>query len=231
MKRKMQCKWTGAAGLLAAFLLLTLLVKTVDVQPIGPEESVVGLAGLNGWVHERVGVHLYWYALTDWIGVAALLTAAGFAGAGLMQLLRRKSLLRVDADLLVLGVFYLCIMLCYAFFEICIVNYRPVILDEGLEASFPSSHTMLVLCIMGAAIVQLRQRCNTKTVRILLQTICTVAIGVTVLGRLISGVHWFTDILAGVLLGTGLICLYDGAVIALHLQQRKRPRAAKPTVS
>lgn len=146
MKRDVQ----RALVLLMLFFLLVFLLVQVDVQPIGPEGSSVGLATVNGLLHQLIGTHLVWYVITDWLGVAALLTAFGFAAAGVMQLIKRK----VDASLLILGAFYLLVIVLYLFFEAAVVNYRPVLLGEQLEASFPSSHTMIVLCIMGSGSIE-----------------------------------------------------------------------------
>jgi len=150
------------------FIVFTLIVKNVDVRPIGPEYSKVGLG----------------------------------------QLISRKSLFRVDIDIILLGVYYVLVAGLYIFFEICVVNYRPIILGEGLESSFPSSHTMIVLCIMATAMIQFKKRISKRIVRKIVQIISIVIMVVTVLGRLISGVHWFTDIVAGLLLGGALILFY-----------------------
>lgn len=204
MKRDVQ----RAFVLLVLFFLLVFLLVGVDVQPIGPQGSSVGLATFNGLLHQFIGTHLAWYVITDWLGVAALLTAFGFAAAGLLQLIKGH----VDVSFLILGAFYLLVIVLYLLFETVVINYRPLLLTKQLEASFPSSHTMIVLCIMGSASIEYQHFVTSKRLRIVLQGLSILVMLITVLGRLYSGVHWFTDVLGGVLLGSALVFLFRAAV-------------------
>lgn len=190
------------------FLLLTILVMKVDVQPIGPQQSTVGLASINQFVNEKFGVHLIWYNITDVLGDVAILVALGFGALGIVQLIKRKSLLKIDMDIILLGIYYVIVIATYVFFEIFIVNYRPIIIDGSLEASFPSSHTLLILCIMITAMLQLHKRIKNIRLRFIVHGMSIGVIVVTILGRLISGVHWVTDIVAGIILASALIMLY-----------------------
>ena len=208
--KKTKGKLFGIAGiLLAAFALWTLAVQHIDVQAIGPNGSSVGFAGLNGWVHDLTGVHMGLYVLTDWLGLVPMGFVLGFAVLGLVQWMRRRKLFRVDHDILLLGGFYLLVLILYLVFETVAVNARPVLIDRRLEASYPSSTTMLVLCVMPTAMMQLRARIRNTKVRTIVLTILAVFTVCIVVGRLIAGVHWFTDIIGGVLLSVGLVALYD----------------------
>lgn len=208
--KKTKGKLLGIAGmLLAAFVLWTVAVCRIDVQLIGPNGSSVGFAALNGWVHKLTGVHMGLYVLTDWLGLVPMGFVLGFAVLGLVQWMRRRKLFRVDHDILVLGGFYLLVLILYLVFETVAVNARPVLIDGRLEASYPSSTTMLVLCVMPTAMMQLRARLRNTKVRTIVLTILAVFTACMVVGRLIAGVHWFTDIVGGVLLSAGLVALYD----------------------
>lgn len=202
------------------FAIFTMLVLFVDVQPIGPEQSEVGLATMNQAVFECLGMNIIWYEITDWLGLIAILFAFGFAVLGLAQLVKRKNLWKVDYEIILLGMFYILVAVIYIFFEIAIVNYRPVILDNALEASYPSSHAMIVVCIMAAAMLEFhRLFADMRPLRILLDAVSGFIIGITVIGRLLSGVHWFTDIIAGILLSAALVMLYYSAVV--YIRERR----------
>ena len=210
MKKKVKSSFIVTGLLFLLFVLFTVVVSTVDVRQIGPQGSEVGLATLNEFVFQKLGVRMIWYSITDWLGVVALLTAFCLAVIGLIQAVNRKSLLKVDIRIILLGIYYVIVIVAYVFFEIFIINYRPVILEEsvGLEASYPSSHTMLVICIMGAALVLFQQMIQNKMIRVIMNSLSGLVIFITVVGRMISGVHWFTDIVGGILLGITLIQLY-----------------------
>ena len=197
-----------AVCLLAAFALWTTLVRITDVQAIGPRESAVGFATVNKAFHDLTGVHMSLYIITDWLGLVPIGVAMGFAILGLAQWIKRKRLLRVDRSILALGGFYLAVIAVYVFFEMVVVNYRPVLIDGFLEASYPSSTTMLVLCVMPAAIMQFNARIINRVIR---QCVAFAIVGFTafmVVGRLVSGVHWLSDIIGGALVSSGLVMMY-----------------------
>lgn len=221
MQKKLKKYLIITGGLFLIFILFTVMVKTVDVQPVGPDRSKVGLASVNQCVFKFFGVNLLWYDITDWLGVFAIVFALGFAVLGLFQLIKRKSIQKVDCRILLLGVFYVMVIAVYLFFEVVVVNDRSIILSESLEASFPSSHVMFVNCIMATAMLQFHYYLRERKAWLWMSDIVSVLIiTATVIGRLISGVHWFTDIVAGILLSSVLIALYCSALLYFESKNR-----------
>ena len=205
MKRKIYI----GLGLLAAFLLWTLAVSRVDVQSIGPQASSVGFATVNGWFHSLTGVNMTLYTITDWLGLVPVAFGFGFATLGLAQWIRRRSIFKVDRSILVLGGFYIVTLMAYLLFEEWVINYRPVLIQGFLEASYPSSTTLLTLCVMPTAQLQLGRRIQDPAFRRIVGIAITAFTLFMVVGRLLSGVHWLTDIIGGILLSAALVTLYD----------------------
>ena len=213
MKRNKTLLFTSLT-LICAFLLWTILICFVDVSAIGPNGSRVGFATLNKAIHNLTGVNMTLYVITDWLGLAPIFTALCFSILGLIQLIKRKSILKVDRSIISLGVFYIAVISIYIMFEYVVINYRPVLINGYLEASYPSSTTMLTLTVMITAIMQLRSRIKAKTLKTAITLIIALFTAFMVIGRLLSGVHWITDIIGGILISLGLICMYYYAHIA-----------------
>ena len=202
------------------FLALILAVKTIDIQVIGPEATSIGLATINGMIHEATGVQMTWYKITSYLGILSILVGVCFACVGLVQLIRRRSLLKVDAEILSLGCLYVILAVLYILFEFLIINERPIIMpgDEHVEASFPSSHTLLSFVILGSAMIVIGKYVRSRKLCILIQAVSGVLILIAVFGRLLSGVQWFTDILGSIFLSVSLLFLFAGS---LDLAERR----------
>ena len=185
--------------LLTAFVLWTVAISFMDVRAIGPQGSSVGFAGINGFVHNLTGVHFSLYNITDWLGLVPIFVCMGFGILGLTQWIKRKSICKVDYDILVLGGFYIITIAAYLFFENVVINYRPVLINGYLEASYPSSTTLLVTCVMPTAVIQFNSRIRNKLLRNIVAVTLIAFIAFMVIGRLLSGVHWLTDIVGGLM--------------------------------
>ena len=200
--------------LIVAFAVWTALIQMVDVQPLGQNGTNIGFATFNCWFHRLVaGVNMTIYTITDWMGLIPLVVCLIFAGIGVVQLIKRRSLFKVDPDIIILGVYYVVVILAYLIFEMISINYRPILINGVMEASYPSSTTLLVLCVMPTLIEQIQRRLSSIAVKRIVTILAIAFSAFMVIGRLISGVHWFTDIVGGVLLSAGLFTVYKAVVM------------------
>ncbi len=223
MNTKRKYALAGLLGLLA--VLFTVLVRTVDRAAIGPADTSVGFARLNHAMAETIGTNGVWYAVTEWLGILALLVAGGFAVLGLVQWLTRKCLKKVDRPILALGGLYAATIVLYVFFEKIAINCRPI-LTEGSqhpEASFPSSHTVMVCVIMGSAAIVLRRYVKKVSLLRAIEAGCLLVTVVTVVGRLLSGAHWLTDILGGLLYAAALLAAFSAAAETPENDSESKP--------
>ena len=129
-----------------------------------------------------------------------------------MQLIKGKSLKKVDGDLYILLGFYVLIGMAYLLFEKLVINYRPIVMDGGVEPSYPSSHTVLAITFLYAAIIMLRRRIKDSQKMTVISIVLLVMMLAIILLRLFSGVHWLTDIIGGVILSVLLISIYNLAM-------------------
>lgn len=198
-------------------VLYTVLVKQVDVEQINPNKSEIGFAELNNSVHNFFGVNMIWYHITDLLGIIPVLTALIFAIVGAVQLIKHKNIFKIDKSIIVLGCFYIIVIAVYIFFESFVINYRPILMNGILEPSYPSSHTLMSICLMYAAITECKILIKSQKINRIIRIISYIIIAIIIVGRLISGVHWFTDIIGGILISSALIMLYRYTLIATKI--------------
>lgn len=211
MKSKVRRGYLSAFLWFLIFSAFTGAAIFVDVQQIGPGGSAVGFASVNGPVANLLPFNPLLYTISEYLGYIAFLFVVFFAFVGIVQMLKRHSPLKVDSWILLLGVFYCIVAAFYILFLKYAVNYRPVVIDaaEGLESSYPSSHTVLAVCVFLSSILQWHHMLQRN--RILRSVLDVVSIILTVslvVCRFISGVHWLTDIIGGILLSIFLLKLY-----------------------
>lgn len=202
--------------LIVAFAVWTALLQIVDVQSMGQNGTDIGFASFNSWFHKLTGVHMTIYTITDWLGLVPVGVCMAFGGMGFIQLVKRRSLFKVDYDIIVLGIYYVIVIFAYLVFEMIPINYRPVLIEGIMEVSYPSSTALLVLCVMPTLSEQMNRRLKNVTVKrtINIFTVCFSMF--MVIGRLYSGVHWFTDIVGSVMLSVGLFCIYKAVVLLCY---------------
>lgn len=208
-------KIIGALICGALFAAEIALLKTYDVAAIGPSGTEIGFSHINQRVHELTGVNMVWYKVTDLIGYGAIGICLIFAFIGLVQLIRRKSLFKVDKEILALGGLFAVTIGCYVLFEKVIINYRPIIMpgETAPEASFPSSHTVLIIVVL-IAVMMIIDNYASDLLTGLIRALCVIVAAAAVAGRLYCGVHWLTDIIGGILLSAALLFIFAGIITA-----------------
>lgn len=219
--KKRVLSWIMPAVAALMFVVFTIFVSLCDVAAIGPEGSEVGLSHVNSWFHELTGVHFFLYELTDFGSIPAVLMGMCFGVVGLVQWIKRRSLWRVDGNILALGLFYIFVFGVYLLFECLSVNYRPVLIEGVLEASYPSSTTVLALTFMISAMAQIHVYIGKEWLCKVLDALGLAYAAFLVVGRVISGVHWFTDIVGAALAAGACLLLYFPTSRAIREAQEK----------
>lgn len=208
--------------LLTTFVIWTILIQYIDVQKAGPNETEVGFATFNVWFHKLTGEHMLIYTITDWLGLVPIVICLCFGVLGLVQLIKRRSLFKVDSDIILLGVYYVMVIMGYLLFEMIPINYRPVLIEGYLEASYPSSTTLLVLSVMPTLKFQIDRRIKNPLFKDVITIFVVGFSAFMVIGRLISGVHWATDILGSIFLSSGLFLIYKFVAEYFSLEKLSR---------
>ena len=202
-----------------AFAVWTLLIQIVDVQSVGQNGTNIGFATFNSWFHKLTGVHMIIYNITDWLGLVPLFICMLFGGVGFIQLVKRKSLFKVDYDIIFFGIYYIIVILGYLIFEMIPINYRPILIRGIMEASYPSSTTLLVLSVMPTLIFQVNRRLENVAMKKTISMLTIIFSAFMVVGRLVSGVHWFTDIVGSIMLSAGLFYIYKAVVLLYYREE------------
>lgn len=198
--------------MLILFAVWTVLIQTVDVQAVGQNGTDIGFASLNTWFHKMTGIHMWVYTVTDWLGLVPIFICIIFGAVGLVQLIKRRSLLKVDKDIILLGIYYILVIFGYLIFEMIPINYRPILIEGRMEASYPSSTTLLVMSVMPTLAFQVHRRIRNTKVKYGIYAFTVLFTAFMVVGRTVARVHWLTDIAGSVLLSSGLYLIYHGAV-------------------
>jgi len=207
MKNRIRKDFGTASLLLVLFVIFTILLRFIDLDSLAPDGSPVGFAFLNGTVASRFPFHPFFYRMSECLGRLALLLAGVFAFIGLFQWIGRKKLLEVDFDILALGVLFGVTVFTYFLFETVKINVRPILWNGKAENSYPSSHTVLSIVVFVGVLPLLKRRL-TPMLYLFAESILLCFTVLTLVGRLLSGMHWITDLFGGILLSVSLLGYY-----------------------
>jgi undecaprenyl-diphosphatase len=91
---------------------------------------------------------------------------------------------------------------------------------EGvLEASYPSSHTMLAICVCASSLMISKYYFKNATIKQIIDIATWVVMIVLVVGRAISGVHWLSDIIGGIIISSFLVALFYESISKIRVKK------------
>ena len=155
----------SAIVLVVLAMIFTVIVKVFDKGAIGPNNTVVGLQAINDYFKNIFPFNETLYKITKYAGFIPLLFAVYYAFIGLMQLIKRKSLKKIDKRIHLIGGFYVVVLILYVLFDKVALNYRPVIIEGELEPSYPSTHVLLAMCFCLSGVMISRFYIKNKVLR------------------------------------------------------------------
>ena len=208
----MKKKFLVAGIFTGLFACLAIMLKTINVNVDPITGSEIGLADINRGVFDKFGASKTWDTVSDVLIAISIVVAVVFVTIGVMQLVKRKKLNKVDRELYTLAGLYGLTALLYVVFEkIIVINYRPILVEGGkMEASFPSTHTMVSCVILWSATILISKYIKNVKLSRALQVICVLMPIMIGVGRILAGMHWFTDVLGAMLLSAALVCVFWG---------------------
>ena len=207
--------------LLVLAITFTILVAKVDVKPVGPINpetgvtSEVGFATINSAIAKRFEYNSVCYNISKYVGFLAFAFIAFYGIIGLIELIKKKSFKDINKVLYALVVFYVCIAIIYALFEVLTINYRPILMDNELEASYPSSHTLLAICVCGSSLIVSHHLIKKEKLKIILNVVATIMMILIIVTRFLSGVHWFTDIIGAIIISAFMLQSFSNTINCL----------------
>ena len=193
----------------AVFILFTVLITTVDVKVFKATDSKIGFYSLNTKVLNLISGSEKWDKITD-LGIIFLMACCLIPPfVGFIQLIKRKSLKKVDFCLVAFTISVGILVLFFILFEVVHVNYRPILENGKKKGSYPSSHTLGATFAFLALNSLLLKYVKNKYAYYTLSALLAVISVITIVGRLLCQMHFITDIIGAILLSCAVYFTYD----------------------
>lgn len=225
MKRTKLYFWLGLCFLIL-FSVFTVIVSTVGKGVVGEAGSVVGLSSVNKWFYNKIPLSETMDLISDLLMIVWFLIAGAFVLLGIIQWFERKKLKLVDVRFFSIIILYLLVIISYLLFEVLSINKRPVLIEGVLEVSYPSTHTLFAICVFGSFCLMVMELIKNKPIKMMLISAGLMFVVASVVVRMLSGMHWFTDVVGSVLLGVSLVFI---AVFVNEILKQKTQKSPKNT--
>ena len=147
-----------------------------------------------------------WDKATDIILIASIASLAVFAIFGLCQWIKRKSIKKVDKELIFMLIPLILMAIVYFVFDKFLIwNTRP---DGSGEPSFPSTHVMVVATIFLLIALVLPRYIKSKAACALLDLMMLIFIVLTCVGRVLANKHWTSDVIGALVFSLVFALIY-----------------------
>ena len=198
--------WWVAVACTVIFILFTIMVTALDGQTVDGHR--LGLATMNGWWRDLVGVNAAWRVVSDVVAVGTVFGAVGLLIVQIVAVVRGRGLRPVVRDWWGVDLVLISLGICYGLFQIVVINYRPLLMHGVAEASYPSSHVLLFATVWPLLILTLWRMTKRRWVRVTVMVVGMMVMLAGIVARALSGYHWLSDLVGGVLLGVTLVAWY-----------------------
>ncbi len=136
---------------------------------------------------------MQWDKITNIILISSFAVLAIFVILAICQWISRKSLKKVDKELLWFPLPLALVAATYVVFDkFLVLNTRP---DGSGEPSFPSTHVMVATTIFLLAAIVLPKYIKSKVACAVLYVFMLAFIALVSAGRVLANKHWLSDVL------------------------------------
>ena len=162
---------------------------------------------------------MQWDKITNIILITSLVVLGIFVILGLCQWISRKSLKKVDKELLWFSLPLALMAITYVVFDkFLILNTRP---DGSGETSFPSTHVMVATTIFLLTAIILPKYIKSKVACAVLYLFMLAFIVLISVGRVLANKHWTSDVLGAIGFSFIFVAIYC-LIYQLIIKRKKK---------
>lgn len=177
-------------------LIFTILVSFVDVKIFNVTNTKIGLYSLNKIFLVNSINSNYINIISNGIFLICLLVIILMLLLITFEYFKTK---KINKNNLNFFIHFLIMVLIWIIFDkILIINYRPILINGNIEGSYPSTHVMVSTFVLLFLSDQLKKIFKNDKIFYI------ISIGLIIIqsiSRILLTMHWFTDIIGGLLIG------------------------------